>query len=251
MSASTSNRKSVHPAGRFASTQWSLVLAAGRRSTPEAEQALAKLLSAYWPPIYAFLRRRGHAAPEAEDLTQSFFVRLLEKNYLRDARRERGKFRSFLLASLKHFLANEWDRARTRKRGGQFQFISIEEIASQENSSPPDTQTLTPEEQFERHWALTALNRVIARVAAEYKDSGKASLFEGLKDFLIGADGLPYQQVAVALEMSEGAVKTAVHRLRGRFRKMLRAEIAETLPNPYDPAEIDGEIRYLLKTLGS
>jgi RNA polymerase sigma-70 factor (ECF subfamily) len=190
-------------------------------------------------------------APEAEDLTQSFFVRLLEKNHLRDASPERGKFRSFLLASLKHFLANEWDRANARKRGGQFQFISLEEIASQENRRPPDSQTLTPEEQFERQWALTALNRVIALLGAEYKDAGKSRLFESLKSFLIGADGLPYRQVAVALEMSEGAVKTAVHRLRSRFRKMLRAEIAETLPRPDDQAEVDGEIRYLLKTLSS
>lgn len=227
------------------------MLAAGRRSTPEAEQALGKLLSAYWPPIYAFLRRRGYPAPEAEDLTQSFFVRLLEKNYLRDARRERGKFRSFLLTSLKHFLANEWDRAKARKRGGQFQLISLEEIASQENMRPPDPQTLTPEEQFERQWALTALNRVIALLGVEYKDAGKTRLFESLRDFLIGADGLPYQQVAVALEMTEGAVKTAVHRLRSRFRKLLRSEIAETLPRPDDQAEVDGEIRYLLKTLSS
>jgi RNA polymerase sigma-70 factor (ECF subfamily) len=252
MPASTSNRKSVRAAaGRFASTQWSLVLAAGRRSTPEAEHALAKLLSAYWPPIYAYLRRKGYPAPEAEDLTQSFFLRLLEKDYLRDARRERGKFRSFLLTSLKHFLANEWDRAQAQKRGGQLQFISLEEIASQENKSPLDPQTLTPEEQFERQWALTALNRVIAQLGEAYKGAGKASLFESLKDFLIGADALPYQQVAVALEMSEGAVKTAVHRLRSRFRKLLRAEIAETLPRPDDQAEVDVEIRYLLKTLGS
>ena len=252
MSASTSNQKSVRAAaGCFTSTQWSLVLAAGRRSTPEAEQALATLCGAYWPPIYAYLRRRGYPAPEAEDLTQSFFVRLLEKNYLRDARRERGKFRSFLLASLKNFLANEWDRAQSRKRGGRLQFISLEEIASQENRHPLDPRTLTPEEQFERQWALTSLNRVIALLGAEYKDAGKARLFESLKDFLIGADGLPYQQVAVALEMSEGAVKTAVHRLRGRFRKLLRAEIAETLLRPDDQAEIDGETRYLLKTLSS
>lgn len=252
MSASTSNQKSVRAAaGCFTSTQWSLVLAAGRRSTPEAEQALAELCGAYWPPIYAYLRRRGYPAPEAEDLTQSFFVRLLEKNYLRDARRERGKFRSFLLASLKHFLANEWDRAQAQKRGGQLQFISLEEIASQESRRPLDPRTLTPEEQFERQWALTALNRVIARLGEEYKNASKARLFENLKDFLIGADGLPYQQVALALEMSEGAVKTAVHRLRSRFRKLLRAEIAETLLRPDDQAEVDGEIRYLLKTLGS
>jgi len=251
MSASTSNQKSVQAAGCFTSTQWSLVLAAGQRSTPEAEQALAKLCGAYWPPIYAYLRRRGYSTPEAEDLTQSFFVRLLEKNYLRDANPERGKFRSFLLASLKHFLANEWDRAQARKRGGQFQFIGLEEIAAQENARQLDRYTLTPEEQFERQWALTALNRVFARLEEEYKDAGKARLFDHLKDFLIGTDGLPYQQVAVSLEMSEGAVKTAVHRLRGRFRKLLRAEIAETLPHPDNQDEVDGEIRYLLKTLTS
>jgi RNA polymerase sigma-70 factor (ECF subfamily) len=252
MSASTSNQKSVQAAaGCFTSTQWSLVLAAGQRSTPEAEQALAKLCGAYWPPIYAYLRRRGYSAPEAEYLAQSFFVRLLEKNYLRDANPERGKFRSFLLASLKHFLANEWDRAQARKRGGQFQFIGLEEIAAQENERRLDPYTLTPEEQYERQWALTALNRVIARLGEEYKAAGKARLFDHLKDFLIGTDGLPYQQVAVSLEMSEGAVKTAVHRLRGRFRKLLRAEIAETLPHPDNQDEVDGEIRYLLKTLSS
>lgn len=227
------------------------MLAAGKRSTPEAEQALATLCDAYWPPIYAYLRRRGYSGPEAEDLTQGFFVRLLEKNYLQDANPERGKFRSFLLASLKHFLANEWDRAQARKRGGQFQSISLEEITSQENRLPLDPQILTPEEQFERQWALTALNRVIARLGDEYKDGGKARLFDHLKDFLIGTDGLPYQQVAVSLKMSEGAVKTAVHRLRGRFRKLLRAEIAETLPHPDNQIEIDGEIRYLLKALSS
>jgi RNA polymerase sigma-70 factor (ECF subfamily) len=175
----------------------------------------------------------------------------LEKNYLRDANPERGKFRSFLLTSLKHFLANEWDRAQARKRGGQFQFIGLEEIASRENERQLDPYTLTPEEQFERQWALTALNRVIARLGEEYKDAGKARLFDHLKDFLIGTDGLPYQQVAVSLEMSEGAVKTAVHRLRGRFRKLLRAEIAETLPHLDNQDEVDGEIRYLLKTLSS
>lgn len=227
------------------------MLAAGRRSTPEGEQALATLCGAYWSPIYAYLRRRGYSSPEAEDLTQSFFVRLLEKNYLRDASPERGKFRSFLLASFKHFLANEWDRAQARKRGGQFQFISLESIASQEDRYPLDSQTLTPEEQFERQWSLTALNRVIARLGEEYKNAGKGILFENLKGFLIGADGLSYQQVGVALEMSEGAIKTAVHRLRSRFRKLLRAEIAETLPRPDDQVEIDGEVRYLIKTLSS
>lgn len=252
MSASTSNRESGRaPADRFASTQWSLVLAAGQRATPEAEQALAQLCGAYWAPIYAYLRRRGYSAPEAEDLTQSFFVRLMEKNYLQEARRERGRFRSFLLASLKHFLANEWDRAQARKRGGRLQFISLEEIPLSESRCPLDLRSLTPEEQYERQWVLTLLHRAIARLGEEYTHAGKTRLFEHLRDFLTGADGLPYKQVAAALEMNEGAVKTAVHRLRSRFRKLLREEIAETLPHPDEQGEIDEEIRYLLKTLGS
>lgn len=248
MSATNSNQQG---AGCFASTEWSLVLAAGLRTTPEAEQALAKLCATYWPPIYSYLRRRGYSAPESEDLTQSFFARLLEKNYLQDARQERGKFRSFLLTSLKHFLANEWDRARAQKRGGQFQIISLEEFVSSESKRPLNLHTLTPEEQFERQWTMTALNRTITRLSDEYLAMGKALLFDRLKEFLAGGDGTPYRQVAAALEMSEGAVKTAVHRLRNRFRRLLRAEIAETVPNPDDPEEVDDEIRYLLKTLSS
>ena len=232
MSATNSNQQG---AGCFASTEWSLVLAAGHRSTPEAEQALAKLCATYWPPIYAYLRRKGYSTTESEDLTQSFFARMLEKNYFQDASRERGTFRSFLLTSLKNFLANEWDRARAQKRGGRFQIISLEEISSSESPCPLDLHALSPEEQFERQWTLTALNRTISRLGEEYLAMGKALLFERLRDFLTCAEGLPYRQVAAALEMSEGAVKTAVHRLRNRFRKMLRAEIAETLPNPDDP----------------
>jgi len=237
--------------GFFASTEWSLALAVVRGSTAEAEQALAKLCGEYWAQIYAYLRRKGYSVPESEDLTQSFFVRMLEKNFLQEASPERGRLRSFLLAALNHFLANEWDRERAQKRGGQHQIISLEEIASSEDRCPLDLRTLNPEEQFERQWALTTLHRAITLLGEEYARMGKARLFELLKDFLTGADTRPYKMVAAALEMSEGAVKTAVHRLRSRLGALLRAVIEETLPHPDDPREIDEEIRFILRALGS
>src|SRR5262245_21093417 len=241
MSATNSTRES---AGFFASTEWNLALAVVRGSTAEAEQALAKLCGEYWAQIYAYLRRKGYSVPDSEDLTQSFFLRMLEKNFLQEANPERGRFRSFLLSALNHFLANEWDRARTHKRGGQHQIISLDEIASSETGYPLDHQALNPEEQFERQWALTTLHRAITRLGEEYARMGKERLFELLRDYLTDADTRPYKMVAVALEMSEGAVKTAVHRLRIRLGDLLRTMIAETLPPPRDPHEIDDEIRF-------
>jgi RNA polymerase sigma factor (sigma-70 family) len=246
MSATDSTRE---PAGFLASTEWNLALAVVRGSTAEAEQALAKLCGEYWAQIYAYLRRKGYSVPESEDLTQSFFLRMLEKNFLQEASPERGRFRSFLLAALNHFLANEWDRARAQKRGGQHQIISLEEIALPESGRPLDLQALNPEEQFERQWALTTLHRAITRLGEEYARMGKAHLFDLLRDFLTGADTRPYKMVAAALEMSEGAVKTAVHRLRSRLGTLLRTVIAETLPHPDDPGEIDEEIRFILRAL--
>jgi len=240
------------PVERFASTQWSLVLTAKRGSSPSAEQALASLCAAYWPPLYAYLRRRGYDISDAQDLTQSFFARLLEKNYLEAVRSERGRFRSFLLAALKHFLANEWDRERAQKRGGGRQIISIEEISSAEGSYRLDDRAhmLTPEKLFERRWALTLLNQTISSLGTEYERAGKGDLFEQLKSFLTGSDdGVHYSQVAAELKMSEGAVKTAVHRLRRRFRTLLRERIAQTVAHPEEPSEVDYEIRYLLKAL--
>jgi RNA polymerase sigma-70 factor (ECF subfamily) len=189
--------------------------------------------------------------PESEDLTQSFFLRMLEKNFLQEGNPERGRFRSFLLAALNHFLANEWDRARAQKRGGQHQIISLEEIASPGGECRLDLQAPNPEEQFERQWALTTLHRAITRLGEEYARMGKARLFELLRDYLTDVETRPYKIVAAALEMSEGAVKTAVHRLRSRLGDLLRTVIAETLPPPGDPGEIDDEIRFILRSLSS
>ena len=239
------------PAGFFASTEWSLALAIVRGSAAEAEQALAKLCGDYWAQIYAYLRRKGYSVPESEDLTQSFFVRMLENNFLQKASPERGRFRSFLLTALNHFLANEWDREQAQKRGGQHQIISLEDIASSEDRFTLDLQTPNPEEQFERQLALTTLHRAITLLGEEYARMGKARLFELLSDFLTGADTRPYKIVAAALEMSEGAVKTAVHRLRCRLGSLLRVVIEETMPPLNDPSEIDEEIRFILRALSS
>jgi len=236
--------------GRFNSTQWSLVLAAAQRSTPESENALAALCAAYWPPLYAYIRRRGYEVSEAQDLTQAFFVRLLEKNYLGDADREKGKFRSFLLSSLNHFLANEWDRKQAQKRGGGVTIIPLEMDSAEGYYRTDRADLLTPEKLFERRWALTVIDLVLKRLEEEYADNGRAQLFNCLKTFLVGTDGeVTYAQIAAELEMSEGAVKVSVHRMRRRFRELMRAEISQTIMRPDQPAEIDAELRSLLAAL--
>jgi RNA polymerase sigma-70 factor (ECF subfamily) len=234
---------------QFATTRWSLVLAAGKRSSPQSSAALATLCENYWYPLYAYVRRRGHEANEAEDFTQAFFARLLEKNDLAAADPERGRFRSFLLASLKHFLANEWDRARAEKRGGGRAALSIDFGTAEERYRAEPTHDLTPEKIFERRWALVLLENVLARLHDESAQAGKADSFDRLKGFLTGEQSAgTYGQLAAELNMSEGAVKVAVHRLRRRYRELLRAEIEETVA---DPDEIDQEIRALFSALGS
>ena len=227
-------------AGRFPTTQWHLVLIAGEGVSPESKEALATLCRTYWYPLYAFVRRQGYGPDEAKDLTQSFFTRLLEKRYLRDYQRERGRFRSFLLASLKHFLANERDWARAQKRGGNVSSLSLQtlmEVGEHRYGLEPRS-NLTPEKIFERQWALTILDQVLLRVR---QDSDK---FEQLKGFLVGDEvRIPYRQLANDLHTTEGALKVAVHRLRRRFREILREEIAHTVS---DPAEVQEEIRYLM-----
>jgi len=240
--------------GRFVSTQWSLVISAGRRSSPDAEQALSLLCAAYWQPLYAYVRMRGYAVADAQDLTQSFFARVLDKDYLRQADRERGRFRSFLLASLKHFLANEWDRQHTSKRSGDLTSVSLEGLSSAEKQFKFDSvaRQLTPEQLYEQRWALILLDQTINRLAAEFEKAGKTTLFEHLKPFLTGADDkIPYSQVATEVQMTEGAVKVAIHRLRQRYRDLLREEIAETLADPSAQDEIEDEIRYLMAALSS
>src|SRR5262245_51462725 len=251
MPVKNSDQQFINPQmGRFNSTQWSLVLTAAKRSTPESENALGALCAAYWPPLYDYIRRRGYEISEAQDLTQAFFVRLLEKNYLGDADREKGKFRSFLLASLNHFLANEWDRKQAQKRGGGVTIIPLEMDSAEGYYRTDRAEFLTPEKLFERRWALTVIDLALKRLEEEFTDIGRARLFNCVKPFLIGADGeVTYRQIGAELGMSEGAVKAAVHRLRRRFRELMRAEIAQTILRPDQPGAIDAELRSLLAAL--
>lgn len=207
---------------------------------------MTELCTIYWYPLYAFIRRRGHDAHEAEDLTQEFFARLLAKHDLAGAAPEKGKFRSFLLAAVKHFLANEHDRAAAQKRGGGQKVIALDALRADSRRSLEPADDLTPEKLFERRWALAVLDQVLARLEAELAAAGKARQFEALKDLLTGAGQGTYAQLADQLGMSPGAVKVAAHRLRRRYRQLLREEIAHTVT---DPGEIDDEIRYLLSCL--
>ena len=235
--------------GRFALTHWSVVLAAGRSDSTHARTALEKLCRTYWPPIYAFVRRQGHNPHDAQDLTQEFFARLLARKSLADVDRAKGRFRSFLLASLKHFLANEWDKARAEKRGGGQVLIPIDAQAAESSCGIDPADQVTAEKMFERRWALTLLERVLLRLRDEHAHDGKAELFEQLKITLTEASrSVPYAEIATRLAMSEGAVKVAVHRLRQRYRELLRAEIADTVASP---AEVEEEIRALFSALAA
>lgn len=238
-----------HSAARFATTHWSLVLAAGRKSSPDSQQALAALCETYWYPLYAYIRRRGHGAHEAQDLTQEFFAALLEMDSFRAADRQRGRFRSFLLASLNHFLAKQWRKAAAQKRGGGRRVLSIDVESGESRYRLEPSHDLTPEKIYERRWALTLLERALARLREEFDSSGRAVLFEHLKPF-VGGDRstVPYRQIAADAGMAQGAVKVAVHRLRRRCRELLREEIAQTVA---DPKEIDDELRDLFAAVGA
>lgn len=234
---------------RFATTHWSVVLAAGGPSTPDSQQALAVLCATYWYPLYAYLRRRGHDADAAQDLTQGFFTRVLEKDAFACASRDRGRFRSFLLASLEHYVSNERDYARALKRGGPRPPLPLEiETAEGRYCLEPRDET-TPERIFDRRWAVTLLERVLTRLRGEFRNTGKEAVFERLRGALAG-EGLSesYAEAGRAIGMSEGAVKVAVHRMRRRFRELLEEEIAQTVASP---DEIQSEIRYLIGAIGS
>jgi RNA polymerase sigma-70 factor (ECF subfamily) len=231
-------------AQQFAPTRWSVVLRAAKPdSSSQAREALASLCQAYWYPLYAYVRRLGHNPHDAQDLTQEFFARLLQKHYLAGIQREGGRFRSFLLAALKGFLANEWDRAHAQKRGGGRSAVSIDATAAETRFAEEPADELTPERIFERQWARALLAQVLARLRAEHVAAGKAELFEQLSASLSQPRGaVPYVEIAGRLGMTEGAVKMAVQRLRGRYRDLLRAEIAETVA---DAGEVEAEIRHL------
>ncbi len=232
----------------FATTRWSLVLAARGPASPEARAALADLCQTYWFPLYAFIRRHGRDATAAEDLTQEFFARLLEKGWIGQADRAKGRFRTFLLTACQHFLANERDRERAGKRGGGRAPLPIDFRAAEDRYAREPFHELTPDRLFERRWALALLDEALASLRAEYRAAGKEQLFERLKGHLGGAgEAAPHAAVAAELGLTEGAVKVAAHRLRQRYRSRLRALIAQTVP---DPAEVDDEIRHLFAALG-
>jgi RNA polymerase sigma-70 factor (ECF subfamily) len=238
------------PLGKtFVTTRWSVVLAAGRKSSPHSDRAMGELCQTYWYPLYAYVRRRGYSKEDAEDLTQAFFARFLEKNCLEGLKAERGKFRAFLLASLKHFLANEWDKSQRQKRGGGVQHLSLDWQSADEryHLDPPDP--ASPDRAFDREWALALLECVITRLRDECAADGKARLFEQAKGYLmVGEKTIPCADAAQVLGMDEGAVRVAVHRLRKRYRQLLRNEIAQTLA---DSSQVDEELRSLQAALGA
>lgn len=228
----------------FATTSWSQVLAARAGSSTESRRALEALCATYWYPLYAYVRRQGHDSDESRDLTQAFFAHLFEKDTLQRAEPVAGRFRSFLLGSLKNFLSHERDKAQTLKRGGANNIISLDaEIAENRYGSEP-VERLTPEEIYERRWAMTVVKRAMRRLREEPAPDEHPDQLTKLKAYLVGErPRVPYREVASELGMTEGAVKAAVQRLRKRFGGLLRAEIAETLA---DPADTDDELRHLL-----
>jgi len=235
------------PKSLFSTTHWSVVLAAGHGDTRQAREALERLCRTYWYPLYAFVRRQGHSPADAQDLTQEFFARLLQKNFVGAAQPERGKFRWFLLACLRHFLANEWDRAMAKKRGGDRQFIPFDDNSAEDRYLAELTCELSPERVYERTWALTVLEQVRARLRQEYAAAGKDQRFEVLDQLLPGQDGeLTRAEAAARLGVGGGAVKSEVHRLKRRYGELLRAEIAHTVA---DPEEIEQELRHLIEVM--
>ena len=239
--APTSPRRTARD---FHTTRWSMVLHA-RGDSAGAQASLAQLCEAYWYPLYAFVRRQGTGGDDAQDLTQEFFARLLEKGWLGDVERERGRFRSFLLAAMKHFLANEWDRSRAKKRGGGAAMLALDAMSAETRYRHEPADTQTAEKFFDRGWALTLLDQVLARLRGEMTAAGRIADFEALK-FCLTGEKTAYAEVARTLGMTEGAVKVAVHRLREPYRALLRAEIAETVATA---DEVDDEMRHLLAAL--
>jgi RNA polymerase sigma-70 factor (ECF subfamily) len=235
-------------ARRFASTRWSLVMAAAERNSPDGEAALDTLCRLYWYPLYAYARRRLPRPQDAQDMTQEFLARLLDKEYLRQANRQRGRFRSFLLTAFKHFLANERERNHALKRGGTTKFLPLEFDSGERRYCREPNHEATPESLYERGWALTILEQGLVRLREEFAMAGKERLFECLKSTLSGdATSRPYGELGAELGMTAEAVKVAAHRLRRRYGELIRAEIAQTVTTP---EEIEEELRDLFAAVG-
>jgi RNA polymerase sigma-70 factor (ECF subfamily) len=233
--------------GRFSTTDWQLIFTARGGDVPQARSAVGVLCAAYWYPLYAYIRRRGHSADQAQDLTQGFFASLLARDFLAGTTPEKGKFRTFLLNSLQNYLANERDRAQARKRGGGHVLFSIDMPDAEGRYAAEPAHALSAERLFERRWALTLLERVLDGLGAEMAESNKSALFERLGPALLaGGEAAPYAEIAIEFGMTEGAVKVAAHRLRRRYRDLIRAEVARTVERA---DEVDDEIRALFAAL--
>lgn len=229
----------------FPNTRWSVVLAA-QQATPQAASALETLCRDYWYPLYAYVRRCGHSAHDAQDLTQEFFSKLLAKQWLASADREKGRLRSFLIVMLKKFMANEWDRASAQRRGGGCVAVPIDTVFA-ESRFAQDSQRLGPDEAYDRQWALTLISLTTDRLRSEFAAAGKPDDYDALKSCLMAERGaLDYAQVARQLGVNEGAARVAVHRLRKRFREIYREELSQTLA---ENADIDAELRHLASAL--
>lgn len=222
------------------------MLAAGRRHTQQSNHALATLCQTYWLPLYTYVRRRGHSPHDAEDLTQEFFARILARNDVATVSPERGKFRAYLLAAINHFLSDQWDKARAQKRGGG-RVIHLDSALAESLYAQGHADVLAPERLFDQRWAITVLEEVYRQLRREYERDGKTALFESLRFSLMGErSAVPYADLAGKLQMSEGAVKVAVHRLRQRYREVLRELVAGTVSSP---VEVEEEMRYLLRAV--
>lgn len=246
--ASASGINAELPRPAFVTTHWSVVLSARDQNSPKSCEALEALCRSYWFPLYAFVRRQGRNPHDAQDLTQEFFARLLEKEYLKSAAQEKGHFRTFLLVALKRFLANEWDRQHAQKRGGSALIVPIDPELAESRFMAGPAHELQPDLLFDRQWALTLLGRTMGRLREEYVATGRTKLFELLRGCLAKDESaLSYSQIAARLNLTEAAVKMAVQRLRSRYREILRAEIADTVATP---EEIEEEIRHLFSAFG-
>jgi len=232
--------------GVFNTTHWSVVLAASEAASPAAQQALEQLCRTYWYPLYAYARRQGHPPEDAQDLTQAFFARFLEKNYVRLADRQRGRFRSFLLIALKRFLVEEWKRAGRQKRGGLESFVSLDDPQAEFRYAAEPGNEESPDVLFAKRWAATLLEQTLGKLRAEFAGTGKPQLFEKMKRIVWGEQEESYAKSGEELGMSEAALKVAVHRFRRRYGELLRAEVARTVSTP---AEIEEELRYLISAL--
>ncbi len=230
-------------AGLFATTHWSVVLQAGQQESPQAAEALEKLCRTYWYPLYAYVRRSGHSPEDAQDLTQAFFALLLARGSLAQVGPQKGKFRSFLLIALRHFLSDQWSQARAVKRGGGAEVLSLDALEAEGRYRLEPVERLDAEKIYEHRWAITLLEQALNRLREEATAAGKTRLFEALESLIAGENDVSCGDVAVQLGLTESAVKSTLHRLRERYRALVREEIAHTVA---EPAEIEAEVRYLI-----